>query len=338
MARLDPISLLMLVLGAAALCAALIRALKPLLLRYALARPNARSSHKEPTPQGGGIAVIGATILFTALALFDQPGLHPWQALALIGTATLMLAVVGAIDDIRPLAVMPRLLLQGLAVAAVIATLPAESRLIPAMPWLAERALMVFAGLWFVNLVNFMDGIDWITVAEMVPLSGAVAAFGLTGVLPLPVTLAGLALMGALIGFAPYNKPVAKLFLGDVGSLPIGLLTGWMLAHLALAGHFAAALLLPLYFLMDATITLIRRLARGEKVWQAHRSHFYQHATDGGYSVMEIDTRIFTLNLLLAALAGVVVHFNDLRVDLAALAAGLLTTGAVLAMFARGKR
>lgn len=335
---MDAASSLMLVFGAAALSAALIRVLKPQLQRYALARPNARSSHKVPTPQGGGIAVIASAVPFTALALLDQPGPHPWQALALIGAAALLLAVVGAVDDIRPLNVAPRLGLQGLAVLMVITTLPAEARLAPAVPLLAERALMVFAGLWFVNLVNFMDGIDWITVAEMVPLTGAIAAFGLTGALPLPVTLAALALMGALIGFAPSNRPVAKLFLGDVGSLPIGLLTGWMLAHLALAGHFAAALLLPLYFLMDATLTLLRRLARREKVWQAHRSHFYQRATDGGFSVMAIDARIFVLNLLLAVLAGIVVHFNDLRVDLIALATGLLATALLLRTFAKGRR
>ena len=95
-------------------------------------------------------------------------------------------------------------------------------------------------------------------------------------------------LCGALIGFAFFNKPVAKLFLGDVGSLPIGLLVGWLLLQLAGTGALAAAILLPLYYLMDATITLLRRLARREKVWEAHRSHFYQQATANGFSVMAV--------------------------------------------------
>ena len=110
------------------------------------------------------------------------------------------------------------------------------------------------------------------------------------GSLPdLPILVAAvvaLALCGALLGFAPFNKPVARLFLGDVGSLPIGLLVGWMLLQLAGTGALAAAILLPLYYLMDATITLLRRLARREKVWEAHRSHFYQKATDNGFSAL----------------------------------------------------
>ena len=105
------------------------------------------------------------------------------------------------------------------------------------------------------------------------------------GALPRDATLVALALCGAMIGFAPFNRPVARLFLGDVGSLPIGLLLGWLLVVLAGSGHFAAALLLPLYYLADATITLLRRLANGEPVWQAHRSHFYQRAMDNGFSV-----------------------------------------------------
>ena len=96
-----------------------------------------------------------------------------------------------------------------------------------------------------------------------------------------------------MLGFAPFNKPVARLFLGDVGSLPIGLLLGWLLLQLAAKGHLAAALILPLYYLADATITLACRIARGEPIWQAHRTHFYQRATDNGFSVPAIVTRVF---------------------------------------------
>ena len=115
-----------------------------------------------------------------------------------------------------------------------------------------------------------------------------------------------LALLGALIGFAPFNRPVARLFLGDVGSLPLGLVAGWLLALLADKGHLAAALLLPLYYLADATITLLRRLARGERVWQAHRTHFYQRATDNGFTRAGRSSRVFSRStscwLALAAL------------------------------------
>ena len=139
--------------------------------------------------------------------------------------------------------------------------------------------------MWFVNLVNFMDGIDWMTVAEAVPITGAIVVLGLAGIVPSLATLVALALLGAILGFAPFNRPVARLFLGDVGSLPIGLVLGWLLLLLAASGHLAAALLLPLYYLADASITLLLRIARREAVWQAHRSHFYQRAVAGGLTV-----------------------------------------------------
>ena len=175
-----------------------------------------------------------------------------------------------------------------------------------AIPAWLEQAFLILGGVWFVNLVNFMDGLDWITVAEMVPVTALRRPrSGSSGICPSLVALVAAALCGALLGFAPFNKPVARLFLGDVGSLPIGLLVGWMLLQLAGTGALAAAILLPLYYLMDATITLLRRLARGEKVWEAHRSHFYQKATDNGFSALEVSAHVFGLNLALAGLAAV---------------------------------
>src|SRR5262249_31151601 len=153
----------------------------------------------------------------------------------------------------------------------------------------------------FVNLVNFMDGIDWLTVAEVVPIAAAIAVIGLFGLLPPATIIVSLALCGATIGFAFFNRPVAKLFLGDVGSLPIGLLLGWLLLVLAGTGGRAAAILLPLYYLADSTITLLRRTVNREPVWQAHRSHFYQRATDRGFRVIEVVARIFAVNIVLAA-------------------------------------
>src|SRR5262249_20094793 len=93
---------------------------------------------------------------------------------------------------------------------------------------------------------------------------------------------------------------VAGLFVGGGGSRPIGLLLGWLLLQLAGTGHLAAALILPLYYLLDATITLVRRVARGERFWQAHRSHFYQRATDNGFSVPALVAHVVLVNLPLA--------------------------------------
>lgn len=325
-----------LVAAAALATYALIHLLHPLMRQYAMARPNARSSHTEPTPQGGGIAVIGIATLASLLATLVTPGFSAGALGAVLG-ATLVLAVVGATDDIRPLEAVPRLAVQSLAVLTVLYALPADIHLLSALPVWLERPLLFVALLWFVNLVNFMDGIDWMTAAEVVPVSAALALFGLMGELPAEATVVALALCGAMLGFAPHNRPVAKLFLGDVGSLPIGLLLGWILILLG-DRHLAAAILLPLYYVADATITLLTRIARGEPVMQAHRSHFYQRAKDAGLSVPAIVVRVFALNLALIALASLTVWVPSLAVHAAALAAGAGLIGLLLFSFARRQR
>jgi len=322
---------------AALLCALLIVVLRPLLERYALARPNARSSHKTPTPQGGGIAVVASTIATVCIArYFSAAAGLAAGPLVIVFAAAILIACIGAADDIRSIAVVPRLLLQALAVGLVISALPDELRVLPFVPWWLERVLLLVGGLWFVNLVNFMDGLDWMTVAEIVPITAALAVIGGLGVLPPQGTAVTLSLCGAMIGFAYFNRPVAKLFLGDVGSLPIGLLVGWLLLLLAARGHLAAAIVLPLYYLADATVTLLRRLARGEPVWQAHRTHFYQLATDRGFAVTEVVARVFVLNVILATLALLTIRLPTF--DAAALITGAILVAGLLFAFARGKK
>jgi UDP-N-acetylmuramyl pentapeptide phosphotransferase/UDP-N-acetylglucosamine-1-phosphate transferase len=339
------LSVLLSVLGPAALAAfflslILIMLLRPFLYRHAMAAPNARSSHRAPTPQGGGIAVAAATLLVAWGTIALLPPLlanQSGQFVAVTASAALM-AVVGAIDDLRPLPAGARLALQCLAVGIVIAALPDELRIAPQAPWWIERGCLLLGGVWLVNLVNFMDGIDWMTVAEVVPVTGAIALLGVSGAIGTLPALVAAVLLGAILGFAPFNKPVAHLFLGDVGSLPIGLLLGWLLLQLAASGHLAAAFILPLYYVADTGITLGRRIAKRERVWQAHRTHFYQRATDNGFSVGEIVARVLTVNLVLAVLALVSVAASNVVVSLATLAAAGAAVAWLLATFARGRR
>jgi UDP-N-acetylmuramyl pentapeptide phosphotransferase/UDP-N-acetylglucosamine-1-phosphate transferase len=318
--------------------AAAILLLYPVLKRYALAKPNARSSHLTPTPQGAGIAVIAAVVAASAIAIavhaFPESATLP---LTIIIAAALAMACVGAIDDIRPLPIVPRLLLQSLIVAAVIFSLPKELRVVPVVPWSLERLILLIGGLWFVNLVNFMDGIDWMTAAEVIPLTATFALLGATHALPSYGAFLAVALGGAVVGFAYFNRPIARVFLGDVGSLPIGLLLGWLLVLLAANSHLAAAILMPLYYLADGTVTLLRRLSRSERVWQAHRTHFYQLATERGFTVPEIVGRVFLLNLCLCALAAATVFVPAVLIQTLALVAGSGAVTALLFVFARGK-
>ena len=321
--------------AAAALLSGLITwAIRPLLLRVALAKPNARSSHRIPTPQGAGIAVVAATLIAAAAAIVLAGTADTRIPIAVFG-ATLFIAAVGLADDVNSIPVLPRLLLQGAAVAAVILAAPENLRIVPACPLWLERGLLLLAGLWFVNLVNFMDGLDLMTAAEIVPITGAVVLLGWLGELPASTTLAAAALFGAMLGFAPFNRPVAKIFLGDVGSLPIGLLVGWCLLQLAWHQQFAAALLLPLYYLADATVTLLRRMARGEPFWAAHRTHFYQRATDNGFSVWRVVSEVFALNIVLAALALVSVMTPLTAIKSLLLIAGAIATALLMYRFSR---
>jgi UDP-N-acetylmuramyl pentapeptide phosphotransferase/UDP-N-acetylglucosamine-1-phosphate transferase len=182
-----------------------------------------------------------------------------------------------------------------------------------------------------------MDGIDWMTVSEVVPVTGAIAVLGLAGTIDLVASAAAAALFGAMLGFAPFNKPVARLFLGDSGSLPIGLILAWLLMLLAGEGHRAAALILPLYYLADTTITLLRRMRNREPFWQSHRSHFYQRATDNGYSVREIVSRVFLLNVALTALALATVAAGGVLVPVLALGGAAALVAMLLASFSRNR-
>jgi UDP-N-acetylmuramyl pentapeptide phosphotransferase/UDP-N-acetylglucosamine-1-phosphate transferase len=320
--------------------AGLIVLLHPLLRRYALARPNARSSHVAPTPQGGGIAVLAATLGASWLGVLLASGLMLFglTRLVALSIAALLLAIIGAIDDIRPLGPAPRFLMHFIAVGLVIAMLPDDFRVVDAIPRVVERALLLLGGVYFVNLVNFMDGLDLMTVAEAVPITAGFILLGFNGVDWLPARLVAVALLGAMLGFAPFNRPVARLFLGDVGSLPIGLLLGWLMLMLAGQGYLAAALLLPLYYLTDATVTLARRIARREKIWEAHRSHFYQLATARGFTVPEVIAHVLVLNIALVLLALISVVEPDPLVDLPLLMLGAAFVAWVLLTFARGKR
>lgn len=309
-------------------------AIRPLLLKVALAKLNARSSHRAPTPQGAGIAVIAATLIVVAAttALAGPPEMK--IPIAVFG-ATLFIAAVGLADDVHSIPVFPRLLLQAGAVAVIVLAAPENLRLIPTCPLWLERGFLLLAGLWFVNLVNFMDGLDLMTAAEIVPITGALVLLGWLGELPASTTLTSAALFGAILGFTPFNRPVARIFLGDVGSLPIGLLVGWCLLQLAWHQQFVAALLLPLYYLTDATVTLFQRIARGERFWAAHRTHFYQRATDNGFSVWRVVSELFALNVVLAALAIGSAATSSSVIDGLLLLAGGIATTVLLYRFSR---
>ena len=271
--------------GAAVLLAFLVwfatRVVRRFLLRWrVLDRPNRRSSHAVPTPRGAGLALVPPLLL--AWALWGAVHGPPPPGLALVLAGAVVLAGLSWLDDMRGLPAALRFAVQAAAVALGVVGLgdggPVFQGLLP--PWL-DRLAAGFVWLWFVNLFNFMDGIDGITGVETLSLAlGLALCLALVGGQPFALGLA-LLLAGATAGFLPWNWAPAKIFLGDVGAVPLGYLLGWLLLAAAGQGLWAVALILPLYYLADATLTLLKRGLRGEKVWRAHRDHAY-HARRAG--------------------------------------------------------
>ncbi len=276
--------------------------LKVLRRRRILDHPNERSSHQNPTPRGGGIAIVAVVLAAAALiALLAAPapaGL--WPVLAGAG----LLAGISWLDDLKRISALPRLAAQIAAVAAGLALLPAENLVFQGLLGeLPDRLLTGLVWVWFINLFNFMDGIDGIAGVE-----AACIGAGLFMVLQglgshAGLGLIALAISGAALGFLWWNWQPARIFLGDVGSVPLGYLLGWLLLSAAAAGAWAPALILPLYYLADASLTLVRRLLRGERIWAAHRQHAYQRAVRGGMSHARVVRLIAAGNVALIGLA-----------------------------------
>jgi UDP-N-acetylmuramyl pentapeptide phosphotransferase/UDP-N-acetylglucosamine-1-phosphate transferase len=300
------------------------RVLIPVLARREiLDRPNERSSHREPTPRGGGVAIIAVTLLcWIALA---RAGLVSSTVLGITAGAVL-LGAVSWIDDLRSLSPAVRLLAQAAAVAIGVSLLPGPRDLFV----LAATGLL---WVWWINLFNFMDGIDGLAGSEAGAIGAGLLVFASVGAGNDPaLQILSATVIGAAAGFLVWNWSPARIFLGDVGSVPLGYLLGFLLLDLALRGRWKIALILPLYFLADATITLARRLLRGERVWRAHREHFYQQAVRLGLGHPAVVKRVIAADLVLIG-CGWAAENGWSAVSLAASAA---TVAILLTALARG--
>lgn len=272
--------------------------------RRVLDHPTHRSSHSVPTPRGGGLAVVPVIIIAWMSIPFLVPGGPDIRDLLLVSGGAAVLAVLSWRDDLRGLSVKWRLSVHALAVGMVVGFAsfpdPYFQGLVPI--WL-DRIAAALALLWFLNLFNFMDGIDGIAGVETVSIGLGCAIIAWAAGQHAWIGVLGVILAGAGFGFLRWNWHPARIFLGDVGSIPVGFLLAWLLMALASEGAWAPALILPLYYLADATITLIWRAVRGERVWQAHRDHFYQRATRRGRSHASVSLFVAGINLVLAGLA-----------------------------------
>jgi Fuc2NAc and GlcNAc transferase len=267
--------------------------------------PNHRSSHTTPTPRGGGLAIV--VIVLAAVAFnFVRSGSADGLTIALLGGGGLI-ALAGWLDDHRSVPAIWRALSHfSAAILAVYFigvpdTLAIGSRTLHL--GFTYDVLAVFGLVWLTNLFNFMDGIDGIAASEAVSVSAAGGAFMfLAG--DRTIALATLVVCGASFGFLVWNWPPAKIFMGDVGS---GFL-GFVLGALAVASISAGTVSLGVWvvllgaFLLDTTITLLRRLGK-ERFYEAHRRHAYQRAVQSGLSHRRVTASLLLINSLLTGIA-----------------------------------
>lgn len=274
--------------------------------RYAIAahmldHPNTRSSHSVPTPRGGGVAIVATFVL--AMTVLWALELCPPRLLAALLAGVLPVAVVGFMDDHAAMAARWRFSVHIVATLAAIALVGGVPP-VPIFGWSVNLgwfgvALITLYMVWMVNLYNFMDGIDGIASIEAitVALGGALTWWLATGT---PYWFLPVLFAACVFGFLLWNYPPAKIFMGDAGSGAIGMV-------IAVFSLWAAQEVQPVFwswfiligcFMVDATTTLVRRVRRGDKFNEAHRSHAYQYASRKHGSHAKVSLAVGAINTL----------------------------------------
>jgi UDP-N-acetylmuramyl pentapeptide phosphotransferase/UDP-N-acetylglucosamine-1-phosphate transferase len=274
-------------------------ALTGLWIRLARARriedlPGKRRLHGQVTPRGGGIGI--ALVMIVACVLMAPGGAGPesWMALA---AAIGAFSAIGLLDDIRPVPAWLKLSLQLVAAVFLVAALGPPGALV----WWLGMALVAA---YFINVWNFMDGSNGMVAAQSLVIALTLAIWP---DMPMPTRSAAWVLVGACVGFLPFNVPRARVFLGDVGSHALGASVFALLWLACKQGALATpqALLLSSAMLLDSGLTLLRRALRGRKVWQAHREHLYQYAVRSGHSHTRVCLGYVTWTTIAAGVASV---------------------------------
>jgi len=264
--------------------------------------PNERSLHEIPVPRGGGLGILAGLVVALVL-LVPLP-----QELAWVAGLALAVGAFSFLDDLYHLSPLVRFLVQGILAGVLVAqgAWPAQWPLPGGLGWpvAVGAAFSWLFVVWMTNLYNFMDGMDGFAGGMAVIGFGTLAVLGWMGGDPRYALLC-VSVAAAAAGFLWFNFPPARLFMGDVGSAALGFLAAGLLLWADRAGLFPfwAGLLVFSPFIVDATVTLLRRLLRGEKVWQAHRSHYYQRLVQMGWGHRRTVLWEYGLMLLCAASA-----------------------------------
>lgn len=293
------------------LSAFLIRVLK----KYSvLAIPNVRSNHKLAIPTAGGLGIVITVVAFAIVYYFSSRDIKAIYFIA----SVLIVAAISFRDDLKDLPIMPRVICQFIAIILMIKSFDIELKLVSIL-------ILSFGTFLFINFYNFMDGIDGSATSEAIHIAvTSLIIAALTRVVPEETILICIVLCGACFGFLIFNWHPAKIIMGDVGSISLGIICSWILINLALKGYTTAAFIIPLYFVADSSITILRRLFKGEKIWLPHSEHFFQQAVRRGKTHSQVVKKIIISNMLLSIFSIVSIYYPVIAVLLSLITVAIL--------------
>jgi UDP-N-acetylmuramyl pentapeptide phosphotransferase/UDP-N-acetylglucosamine-1-phosphate transferase len=289
-----------------------VRLIKVLRKKNIVAIPNSRSNHIQPTPIGGGLAIIASFFLgcLPLVAMVDSivPPILIFLALAI-------LCIISFKDDIKHVSIGLRLFTHFIAAIIGASVIQHNGSVFQGiLPTYVEYTIIVLIIVTFMNLFNFMDGIDGMTGAETMHLclSSAMILYLINN--QSSYIFVALILAASTAGFLVFNWHPAKIFIGDAGSITLGYILSLLLLVVAAKGAWVQALILPMYYFADAGFVLLKRAICLEKIWQAHSKHFFQLAVRAGISHAEVVIKVVVLNIILTLLSLVAFHYKQLLV------------------------
>jgi UDP-N-acetylmuramyl pentapeptide phosphotransferase/UDP-N-acetylglucosamine-1-phosphate transferase len=302
--------------------------------------PLERSNHNIPTPKGAGLILIPMVIFATLLVFFLEKILFP-EWLTIFGFC-IILTIVSFIDDLKNLNSKTRLLIHGFCVLSSLILFTEDIRNLiessslfmfyndnPYFVIIASFFALMILWIWIINLFNFMDGMDGITAVQVCFLAISINFLSILGLIEINFLYFGLILMAVFLSFYSLNKSPSKIFLGDVGSIPLGYLVGFVIIYNMIKSDlFIPFIIVIMYHLVDSTITLFIRLFNRENIFQAHSSHFYQKIIRKGFSHKYVLKRIFILNIFLLMLS-----FLSVELPFICLSLSVIITTVVIIFF-----
>ena len=289
------------------ICNYLIKKLIPFLKEKSLVDyPSQRSNHNFLVPKGAGIILI-PLLCVSVLGVFISKGLLDKQWFIFLASV-IILFTISFIDDVKNLSAPIRLLVHFFCVAISIYVLKKDISIFiesNILTWLNYNPLFLFyllslillvAWIWIINLFNFMDGMDGLTCAQVLTISITINILSMFSLMNENFQFLSLILISLFLAFYKFNKPSAKIFLGDAGSIPIGYISGFMLIYTFLKnGPIIPLIIVFLYYLLDATLTLIIRFYKGKNIFEAHSDHFYQKILRAGQTHQQVLNKIVGL-------------------------------------------